>query len=84
MRSQDHKELSESSEPDEDPSDEHQSYSSSDSSEGYCCPMCGLPTRLLWVACDSCDRWFHVQCTDIDSEDYDNLDNVQWECNDCL
>ena len=78
MRSQeDHKKLSESSEPDEDPSDEHQSYSSSDSSEGYCCPMCGLPTRLLWVACDSCDRWFHVQCTDIDSEDYDNLDNVQ-------
>ena len=27
---------------------------------------------------------FHVQCTDIDSYDYDNLDNVQWECNDCL
>ena len=57
---------------------------SSDSSGSYCCPICGLPTRVLWVACDSCDRWFHAECTNIDPDNYCNLHNVDWVCNDCV
>ena len=56
----------------------------SDSSGSYCCPICGLPTRVLWVACDSCDRWFHAECTDIDADNFCNLHNVDWVCNGCV
>ena len=61
-----------------------ESTSSSGSSGNYCCPICGLPTRLLWVACNSCNRWFHAECTDIDPDNFDNLQNVDWVCNDCV
>ena len=61
-----------------------ESSTSSDSSGSYCCPICGLPTRILWVACDSCDRWFHAECTDIDPDNFCNLHNVDWVCNDCV
>ena len=64
-------------------SDSDNSANSSASSGNYCCPICGLPTRLLWVACDSCDRWFHAECTDIDPNDYDDLENIDWICGDC-
>ena len=54
-------------------SDSDNSANSSANTGNYCCPICDLPTRLLWVAYDSCDRWFHADCTDID---YDDLENV--------
>ena len=57
-----------------------ESSTSSDSSRSYCCPICGLPTRVLWVACDSCDRWFHAECTDINPDNFSNLHNVDWVC----
>ena len=57
---------------------------SSDSSGSYCYPICGLPTRILWVACDSCDRWFHAESTNIDPDNSCNLHNVDWVCNDCV
>ena len=65
-------------------SDDDLSSTSSDSSGSYCCPICGLPTRILWVACDSCDRWFHAECTDIHPDNFCNLKNVDWVCNDCV
>jgi len=61
-----------------------ESSTSSESSGTYCCPICGLPTRVLWVACDSCDHWYHAECTDINPDDFCNLHNVDWVRNDSV
>ena len=61
-----------------------ESSTSCDSSGSYCCPICGLPTRVLWIACDPCDRWYHAERIDINPDDFCNLHNVDWVCNDCV
>ena len=50
------------------------------------CPQCGqADEEALWIQCDnqSCGMWYHVECTTIDLEEYDNLSAITWFCNDC-
>ena len=36
---------------------------------------------LEWICCDSCSRWFHCICVDLDEAgDYSDVD---WKCEDC-
>ena len=40
------------------------------------CPECGQSDEeRLWVQCDNpaCEAWYHVECTDIDPEEYGDL-----------
>ena len=36
-----------------------------------------------WIACEACDDWFHVRCTDIDDDDID-LSELDFYCEACL
>ena len=47
------------------------------------CPSCGEGDETrLWVQCDSmsCQTWYHFECTDIDPEEYNDLDAITWFC----
>ena len=37
-----------------------------------------------WIACDSCEKWYHAECTDIDPDLYVELDTLDWVCEKCL
>ena len=58
----------------------------SDSGTVHVCPECGKEgDDSLWVQCDNraCEMWYHVECTNIDPEEYDHLSAITWFCNDC-
>ena len=46
----------------------------------------------LAINCDLCDKWYHLKCTNVHEELYQQLDpaegdpplGIQWYCNDCL
>ena len=65
-------------------SDSSNSYESSspdgDSKGDYECPVCSFPENGVdpWIACDTCNRWFHIHCTSVDLEC--NLNELEWEC----
>ena len=69
---------------DSDSSSSHETSSldgdTKDNCKMFCCdfPENGVD---LWIACDTCNRWFHIHCTSIDL-DY-NLNELEWECCDC-
>ena len=45
------------------------------------CKTCGCQgnTRLkLWVACDACESWYHVECTGIDPTHYGHLEALDY------
>ena len=29
------------------------------------CPICQTNQKKDWVACDSCDTWYHIECVNI-------------------
>lgn len=40
-----------------------------------------------WIACDNCDLWFHITCTDIEDPlelEEEELEELVWECEECL
>ena len=51
-----------------------------------CCIGCGGEENEQvaedWVACDSCDDWWHVRCTEIETSVEDLAAN-SWYCNNC-
>ena len=58
----------------------------SQSDEDVMCPPCsnGSDHRDGWICCDNCDTWFHKVCTDIPSDEYDDLSDVDWYCSACM
>ncbi|KAI7790401.1 hypothetical protein IRJ41_005503 [Triplophysa rosa] len=53
------------------------------------CSMCSatrppLPRLSVtdWIQCDSCSRWFHAQCVEMDSTQLKQAKNAAWDC--CL
>ena len=51
------------------------SQSDDPSEDEVICPACssGSDHRDRWVCCDVCDSWFHKNCTNIPSDEYDDL-----------
>ena len=39
-----------------------------------------------WIACDECDRWFHVKCTDDlkSTVGREEIEELKWICRNCL
>jgi len=38
-----------------------------------------------WVACDTCDAWYHVKCTDLSpSLSREEVETLQWFCRNCI
>ena len=62
------------------PSTCEESDSDSDVNSTVICPQCGQSDEEegVWVQCDNpdCEVWQHVECTDIDPEEYDDLSAV--------
>ncbi|XP_038566543.1 uncharacterized protein LOC119897068 [Micropterus salmoides] len=55
--------------------------------EHSCCAMCAAlrppgsgPPITDWVQCDGCERWFHAQCVEMDSTQYEEAKKGNWEC----
>ncbi|KAF4118330.1 hypothetical protein G5714_000381 [Onychostoma macrolepis] len=51
------------------------------------CSMCAKeesPGSALtdWIRCDSCNRWFHVPCVDMDKKQFEHARKAAWDC--CL
>ena len=48
------------------------------------CPVCGVPEKGIepWIACDTCNCLFHIHCTSVDP--HCNLDELEWQCPDCM
>ena len=59
------------------------------SSPRYPCGVCrhAVHPSDKALLCDSCDKWFHIQCTRVSPEEYDHyitLDQFDWSCLLCL
>lgn len=54
--------------------------------EDVICPVCQSDCECAdgWVCCDVCDTWYHKECTDIPTSEYDSLEYRDWYCPDCL
>ena len=54
------------------------------SSDEVLCPVCNKDVDLaVWIQCDSCDTWYHRECTQIASEEeWENInqEGVTWSC----
>ena len=51
------------------------------------CPECGQGDEdRQWVQYNNpaCEAWYHVECTDIDPEEYGDLCAITWFCKDLL
>lgn len=46
------------------------------------CALCNDKKQDAWVACDSCDRWFHYSCVGITVETAPN-EKDRFDCPDC-
>jgi len=59
--------------------------SSSDESNCALCPVCKSSENAVWpwVACDTCETWYHAECTDLDPDVYPDLDVTDWVCLQC-
>ncbi|XP_034552159.1 uncharacterized protein LOC117821766 isoform X2 [Notolabrus celidotus] len=51
------------------------------------CAMCAAtkppapgPSFTDWIQCDSCCRWFHKQCLQMDTAEWQKMKNVDWKC----
>ena len=42
--------------------------SDSDSDDNYVCDVCGMCGGGDWIACDSCNIWYHQECVDVAGE----------------
>jgi RecJ-like exonuclease len=60
---------------------------STDESEDVLCPECNKDLKnAQWIQCDTCDVWYHRQCTKISSEtewEHTLKEEVQWNCHKC-
>ena len=45
------------------------------------CPECAEHGSGKWVSCDSCSRWYHVACVDVDN--LDEISDSEWFCGSC-
>ena len=54
--------------------------SGSESDDVYVCDVCGMCGGGDWIACDSCNIWYHQECVDVAG---DNLEEIEWLCNNC-
>ena len=51
------------------------------------CGVCGILFQEgeLWIRCDGCHKWFHIDCTDQAQRGKKHVKRLQsWKCNDCL
>lgn len=55
--------------------------------EHNCCAMCGAfkppasgPPITNWIQCDTCERWFHAECLNMDSAVYESTKTEIWKC----
>ncbi|XP_016393638.1 lysine-specific demethylase 5B-B-like [Sinocyclocheilus rhinocerous] len=53
------------------------------------CSMCSRreppspePSITGWIRCDSCNRWFHALCVEMDTTQLEHAQNAPWDC--CL
>ncbi|XP_026012681.1 uncharacterized protein LOC113015007 isoform X3 [Astatotilapia calliptera] len=51
------------------------------------CAMCSTPkppfpgpSITKWIQCDSCSRWFHTQCLQMNTELFQKAEAAEWEC----
>lgn len=50
------------------------------------CEICMLNSRLEWVGCDNCDRWYHYVCLPHDVQtvvDFTIVTSTEWQCIHC-
>ena len=52
----------------------------------YCAvAFIGGKNEPRWVACDNCDAWYHVKCTDLSpSLSREEVKTLQWFCRNCI
>ncbi|XP_024118777.2 uncharacterized protein LOC112140099 [Oryzias melastigma] len=55
------------------------------------CALCALvkppglgPALTNWIMCDTCSRWFHTQCLEMDKEQMQEAKYGDWNCSLCL
>lgn len=53
--------------------------SDKDSEEDIECPKCHQNVECRWICCDSCDVWYHIQCTSVSP---DNIPDIFY-CENC-
>ena len=60
--------------------------SGSKKKESTVCPKCNkvYVDGEKWVACDICDQWFDAACIGLTDEQWQNLDDNDWYCPECL
>ena len=40
--------------------------------------------NVRWIACTSCDDWYHMKCTEISDDISDSeLESMEWNCINC-
>ena len=45
------------------------------------CPVCNIKRPIeTWIACDTCNRWFHQQCVGVTAEE---ANNEEYHCQQC-
>uniref|UniRef100_A0A669CZJ1 PHD-type domain-containing protein n=4 Tax=Oreochromis TaxID=8139 RepID=A0A669CZJ1_ORENI len=51
------------------------------------CAMCSTPkppfpgpSITKWIQCDSCSRWFHTQCLQMNTDLFQKAEAAEWEC----
>ena len=37
-----------------------------------------------WIACDSCNMWYHQNCVSIPLSSCDNIADINWVCQACV
>ncbi|XP_029998118.1 lysine-specific demethylase 5B-B-like [Sphaeramia orbicularis] len=59
--------------------------------EHSCCASCAAskppgsgPPITDWIQCDTCARWFHVQCLAMASNTFEKAKERTWECPLCI
>ncbi|KAL1272985.1 hypothetical protein QQF64_028847 [Cirrhinus molitorella] len=40
------------------------------------------PSIIVRIQCDSCNRWFHARCVQMDTAQLEDTKNTPWDC--CL
>lgn len=51
------------------------------------CGRCGFSEAddidLQWVACDNCEKWWHIVCTENSMLSIEDFSNITWQCINC-
>lgn len=57
-----------------------ESVPAADEAMDYICPGCGGVDDGDWVACDTCESWYHLKCTELE---VCPPEDVSWDCSKC-